>query len=309
MAKWNRRALCLMAGSALVSGLTVSSAVAVPTAGQQATTACKALSMSVTAGGDHIERDFAATTPPSKTLEVKGAVGAFPQARLAGAMLAEPVAPGTRFSGWMIFGDSMYKVGYQADAQRKLVPGTLVKTRVGGGWSNFTDFETSRYNDSTGLRRVSQYALRSDGTLFRWTMSGDTWTKPVSAAGFSSVRTMALISQTRTYETFVANTKGGSLYTVHLPTDATMKSTVKQISAPQNWWQPYIDMTAQRCGQYGTLLLAIDRNSAGGKLFAIGHANGLATVINDLGWVGNEALPDPVNFGWVPGAGPPLNGE
>jgi len=237
MAKWNRRALCLMAGAVLVPGLTVSSAVAAPTAGQQATTACKALSMSVTTGGDHIERDFAATTPPSQTLEVKGAVGAFPQARLAGAMLAESVAPGTRFSGWMIFGDAMYKVGYQADAARKLVPGTLVKTRVGGGWSTFTDFETSRYNESATVHRVSQYALRSDGTLFRWTMSGDTWTKPVSAAGFSSVRTMALISQTRTYDTFVASTKGGSLYTVHLPTDATMKPTVKQISAPQKGWQ------------------------------------------------------------------------
>lgn len=313
MTKLSRRALSLAAGTAMVSGLAVSSSVAAPTAGQQATAACKAYSMSLTAAGDHIQRDFAATTPPTK-VEIKGATGVFPQARLASSMLAEPVDSGTLFSGWMVFGDSMYEVGYAADQERKLVPGSLLKKRVGGGWGVFTDFETSRYYESTAptaFRRINQYALRSDGTLFRWTMSGDSWTKPVSAAGFSSVRSMALISQTRTYETFIANTKGGALYTIHLPTDATMKPTVKQLRPSGGWWQPYIDLIAQRCGQYGTLLLAIDRNARNGKLFAIGHANGPATVVNELGWVGDESLPDPVNFGWVSGLGvnPPLNGE
>ncbi len=311
---WLHRLLSIAAGTALVSGLAASSAAAAPSTNQQATAACKAYSMSLTAAGDHIQRDFEATTPPSRITEFKGATGVFPQVRLSSAILAEPVDSGTLFSGWMVSGDSLYEVGYWADQERKLVPGSPLKKRVGGGWSAFTEFETSRYYESTApnaFRRINQYALRSDGTLFRWTMAGDSWTKPVSAAGFSSVRSMALISQTRTYETFLATTKGGSLYTVHLPTDATMKPTVKQISAPQNGWQSYIDLIAQRCGQYGTLLLAIDRNFGSGKLFAIGRANGMSTVINDLGWLAMEQFPDPVNFGWISGLGvnPPLNGE
>ncbi|MEV8372757.1 hypothetical protein AB0P21_08460 [Kribbella sp. NPDC056861] len=310
---WLHRLLSVAAGTALISGL-AGSAVAAPTTGQQAAAACAAYTMSFTAGGDHLQRDFQATKPPSKIFEITGATGAFPQTRLSGAMLAEPVDSGTLFSGWAVSGDSMYEIGYAADQERKLVPGTLLKKRVGGGWNAFTEFETARYYESTAptaYRRINQYALRSDGTLFRWTVSGDAWTKPVSAPGFASVRTMALISQTRTYETFVATTKGGSLYTVHLPTDATMKPVVKQISAPQNGWQSYIDLIAQRCGQYGTLLLAIDRNARNGKLFAVGRANGMATVINDLGWIGNDSFPDPVNFGWVSGLGvnPPPNGE
>jgi hypothetical protein len=314
---WIHRLLAVAASTAMVSTLATSSALASvtsSTAGQQTAAACKAYSMSLTAAGDHIQRDFEATSPPTKTAEIKGATGVFPQARLAGSMLAQPVDSGTLFSGWMVFGDSMYEVGYWADTERKLVPGSLLKKRVGAGWNTFTEFETSRYYESTSptaYRRINQYALRSDGTLFRWTMAGDSWTKPVSAAGFSSVRTMALISQTRTYETFIATTKGGALYTIHLPTDATMKPTVKQLRPSGSWWQPYIDLIAGRCGQYGTLLLAIDRNARTGRLFAIGRANGPATVINDLGWVGDQALPDPVNFGMVAGLGvnPPLNGE
>ncbi|MFI6675945.1 hypothetical protein [Kribbella sp. NPDC050470] len=226
-------------------------------------------------------------------------------------MVSQAVADGTVFSGWMVFGDVMYKVGYRADADRKLVPGTLVKQRVGAGWSGFSTIETSRYYDATAAyRRTNQYALRSDGVLFRWTMSGDTWTKPVSATGFSSLRTMALISQTRTYDTFLATTRGCALYTVRLPVTAPLKPVVKLVRAAGSWWEPYQNLIAEKCGQYGTLLLAIDRNGQHAQMFAIGHANGTATVIQEFHWVQAE-FPDPVYFRWTvpPAPGSNLNGE
>jgi hypothetical protein len=72
-------------------------------------------------------------------------------------------------------------------------------------------------------------------------------------------------------------------------------------------WQGFEALLAQKCGLYGTLLLGIDRDTGSGYLYAVGRANGTATVIQSLGKV-PATLADPVDFRWKdPGA--PLNGE
>jgi hypothetical protein len=53
------------------------------------------------------------------------------------------------------------------------------------------------------------------------------------------------------------------------------------------------------CGQYGTLLLGIDKDTKKGYLYAVGHANGLSTVIQSRGQVPGT-FDDPVDFRWVP---------
>ena len=69
-------------------------------------------------------------------------------------------------------------------------------------------------------------------------------------------------------------------------------------------------LVAERCGQYGTLLVGIDRNGQNAEMFAIDHVNGTATVINELHWVDGE-FADPVYFRMTgrPDLTPPLNGE
>jgi hypothetical protein len=47
----------------------------------------------------------------------------------------------------------------------------------------------------------------------------------------------------------------------------------------------------------GTVLLGIDKDTGSGYLYAVGHANGTATVINSLGKV-NGTFPDPVYLRW-----------
>ncbi len=197
--------------------------------------------------------------------------------------------------------------GYRTGA----VPSDAVEfTRIGGGWDKFTYFETSHYDEGAhpgSVAHTHYYGLRNDGTLFRWRQDNG-WRADGSYPGFAAVRTMTLISQTRTYDTFLANTRSGALYTIRIPISSPMKPIVKPVRT--RTWQGFESLVAERCGQYGVLLLGIDKDSKSAYLYAVGHANGTATVINSLGKV-PSTLDDPVYFRWtgVAWANPPLNGE
>jgi hypothetical protein len=62
-----------------------------------------------------------------------------------------------------------------------------------------------------------------------------------------------------------------------------------------------------KCGQYGTLLLGIDKDTKTGYKYAVGQANGTATVIQSLGKV-QGTFGDPVYYRWASGTDP-LNGD
>jgi hypothetical protein len=106
---------------------------------------------------------------------------------------------------------------------------------------------------------------------------------------------MAVISKQPTYDTFIANTKGGALYTIRIPVSSPLKPVVKQVRT--RTWQGFETLIAHKCGQYGTLLLGIDKDTQSGYLYAVGHANGTSTVINGLGKV-NATFSDPIDFRW-----------
>ncbi|MFG1812385.1 hypothetical protein ACGFIF_01350 [Kribbella sp. NPDC049174] len=99
----------------------------------------------------------------------------------------------------------------------------------------------------------------------------------------------------RTYETFLMNTRGGALYTVRIPTTSPMKPIVKVVRS--STWQGFESLTAQKCGQYGVLLLGIGKDTGAGYLYAFGHANGTGAVIKGLGRV-PSTFDDPVYFRW-----------
>ncbi|TCC57994.1 hypothetical protein E0H73_26975 [Kribbella pittospori] len=73
-------------------------------------------------------------------------------------------------------------------------------------------------------------------------------------------------------------------------------------------WQGFETLMASRCGQYGTLLLGIDKDTGSGYLYAVGHANGTATVIQSIGKVPGT-LADTVAFRWAQQGEQPLFGE
>ena len=298
-----RKAFWGLAGAALLGATVVSApSYATGATAEGSAAACSLSAGSVTAAGAHTTANVTATTPPSKG-ELGTTPGAFPagQVRLSSTSIHEPSVGGTDSYGYVVRGDSLYYRFYNFNE------GSNISTRIGGGWTNFTAFEVSQYDEGpNGIFRNTAYGLRTDGTLLRWSV-GKAWKATGSAPGFASVKSMALISKTRTYDTFLANTRGGALYTLHIPTSAPMKPVVKLVRS--RTWQGFDKLIANKCGQFGTILLGIDKDTRTGYRYAVGRANGTATVINSLGPDG-RSFKDPVYFRWGTSAyRDPLTGE
>lgn len=270
-----------------------------------APTACEIRSGAVMANGSVRFQSFAATSPPTTTIDRIETPGLFRpgQVRLSTSIdhLAD-YADGSVRSGWMVMGSAMYSASwFVVDQTNEVKPGSFKTTRVGGGWAPFTAIETSRYADTQGFGRTTQYGLWEGRTIFRWTVDAKgLWHSAGMAPNFHGVKAMALISQTKTYDTFLANTSSGALYTIHIPTTMPMKPIVKKVRG--STWQGFESLQARRCGQYGVLLLGIDQDTGAGHLYAVGHANGLSTVIKGLGKV-PTTLKDPLYFYWSNAAG------
>jgi hypothetical protein len=264
------------------------------TAAPRVTTAaaCRVSVGSVTAGGTNMMRAIVASSPPAAGSEVMGS-DLYPdgQVRLSGPMNFRFNAGGYEITGHVVLGDVMYSGYYVSDYDTGGVASSSL-TRVGPGWSNFVAFD-----ESTLSGPANTYGLRADGVLFRWTLDGHgVWKSKTSSPGFAAVKSMALISQTRTYDTFLANTRGGALYTIHIPNTSPMRPIVKLVR--RSTWQVFDALVAQRCGPSGTLVAAIDKDTKTGYLYSVGHGNGLATAIQNLGKV-DTPLEDPVFFDWT----------
>ena len=208
--------------------------------------------------------------------------------------------------GEVVLNSTMYSAIYRTGGSDPKV----YFTRIGGGWDKFTYFEKSDYDEGAArsFARTHYYGLRNDGTLFRWQASGSTWRAAGSYPGFAAVKTMTLISQTRTYDTFLATTRGGRSYTIRIPITSPMKPIVKSVRT--------LHLAGLRDPR-GRALRSVRRGAArhrqghaSGYLYAVGHANGTSTVIKGLGKV-PTTFNDPVYFRWTAAAfaNPPLNGE
>jgi hypothetical protein len=250
---------------------------------------------SVSATGDHQWQDVVATSPPTNGGINVVISDLYPdgQTRLSTTMVQEPTPGGRRVRGYAVIGSALYTTGYDS-----LDPTTINVRRIGGGWDPFIALAESRYEAAGGnFARTNEYALRNDGVLFRWTRDGyGVWRQRVSAPGFAAVKTMVLISKTATYDTFLATTRGGALYTIHIPTSAPMKPVVKKVRG--STWQGFESLVAEKCGTQGTLLVGIDKDTKTAYLYAVGHASGTSTVIQGLGKIPGS-FDAPVYFRWA----------
>ena len=270
--------------------------------------ACFVWQGGVTASGGHHFADPTATVPPQVPDDWTTAGVYTPgQVRLSARQTIEPDISGTDRYGYVVIGDGLYLSGYQ-EYEDGTVDNKFLK-RIGGGWSSFRFLESADYESPDSVKnkiyRSTNYALRNDGVLFRWNTGTGGWRSTGSYPGFSAVKTMTLIAKTPTYDTFLANTRGGALYTIRIPVGSA-KPVVKPVRTRS--WQGFETLSAMGCGQYGTLLLGIDKDSGSGYLYAVGHANGTATVINSLGKA-PAAFGDPVDFSWGSVVDAPLFGE
>jgi hypothetical protein len=295
-----RGSVVLSAAALLTAGLLPGAADAVTTTGSNAGAGkCTMALGSVSPGGDHRSQLLTATSPPTRADNHVVAPGLYhDQVRLSGSMLASPDPGGVDVSGHVVIGATLAYSAYTLVMGREVDPDSVRLDRVGGGWGGFVAFDESRYEDFEGnfAGRTTAYGLRGDGVLFRWATTSAGWRSAGSSPGFASVKSMALISKTPTYDTFLANTRGGALYTIHIPTTSPMKPVVKPVRT--RTWQGFEFLIAQKCGLQSTLLLGIDKDTQSAYLYAVGHANGTATVIQGLGKVPGT-FNDPVYFRWA----------
>jgi hypothetical protein len=302
-----------VAAALLLTGTAPGIATARTTAAVAASGACSVAPGSVTAGGDHPGMLVTATSPPT-VRQTAAYTDIYPdgQVRLSGTFASDPDVTGTGGVLWgnVVIGSTMYASSYYLTEAGEVDRSRVNLTRVGGGWGDATFFDSTtywKYPDPPNF--TTKYSLRSNGTITRWDdRSGTAWGNKQTATGFSAVKTMALISQTATYDTFLANTRGGALYTIRIPRTSPMKPIVKKVRS--STWQGFEALVIAKCGVYGTLLLGIDKDTRSGYLYAVGHANGTATVIKGLGKV-PATFADPVYFRHVlrPGDNPMLFGE
>ncbi|MGW1343290.1 hypothetical protein ACWCOV_19725 [Kribbella sp. NPDC002412] len=232
------------------------------------------------------------------------------QVRLNSGMTRLRAQGYTVMSGHVVLGSALYRVTYPVfDGTDR--PYEVILDRIGGGWDPFVTLSSSQRVASEPAGSTERlYALRNDGTLYRWTIETRAGQAPVyraaSSPGFSAVKAMTLLSRTSTYDTLLMTTRGGALYTVRIPLTSPMRPVVKVVRS--STWQGFESLMGSRCGQSGTLLLGIDKDTGAGYLYTVGHADGTATVIRGLGKV-PATFGDPVDFRWADFRGLPLYGE
>lgn len=302
-----RSSVVLSAAALLAVGLFPGAADAVTTTTGDASAGKCAMDLgSVTAGGDHRLQRITGNSPPTRTSGGVVASDLFDdQVRLSGSVFSAPDPRGVYVAGHVIVGGTLVYNGYTLVTGRGFDRDSIRREVDGGDYGDIVAFEESRYREGASVPRTTTYGLRGDGVLLRWTSTSGGWRVTGTASGFASVKAMTLISKTRTYDTFLANTRGGALYTIHIPTTSPMKPVVKPVRT--RTWQGFEVLIAQKCGKQGTLLLGIDKDTRSAYLYAVGHANGTATVIQGLGKVPGS-FNDPAYFRWAPSIDP-LVGE
>ncbi|GAB3944743.1 hypothetical protein GCM10029976_069360 [Kribbella albertanoniae] len=258
--------------------------------------ACQGSLRSINGAGDAVITDVQGTKPPTSATVVDRNLYGAGEARIASRFVWGPDVNGSSTNGYVVLGSTLYasRYGYIEDRDEEFKD----LTEIADGWDKFTMVEESHVS----LTRNARYGLRNDGVLFRWT-SG--WKTVASTPGFAGVKAMTLISQTASYDTFLATTKAGVLQTIRIPTTASLKPVVKTVRG--STWQGFETLVADKCGT-GTLLTAIDRDTNSAYVYSIGHATGTTTPITNLGKL-SATLVDPVYSRYTTDTAPLLAGE
>ncbi|MFF0344913.1 hypothetical protein [Kribbella sp. NPDC004875] len=297
-----KRASAVAASAVLLGGLAAAAcgpATAATSATTSATAACTIEVGSITGAGDIATTAITASSPITAKRTTGPHLFAPGAAKIASTWTTTLGVGGEDTTyGDVILNSTLYSGFFGHDSTGKPTSGLKAQ---GGGYNGYKAIDTSFYGGRTV--RGAQYRLRGDGVLYRY--NPDT-RESSRYTGYSAVKTMALISETATYDTFLATTNGGALYTIHIPANIKQAPVVKKIRT--STWQGFEYLVAEKCGAQGTLLAAIDKESGSAYLYAVGHANGTATVIKGLGKVPGS-FTDLVYYLHTGEGNPPLFGE
>lgn len=266
-------------------------APAASTTSHASTASCAMDLGSISAQGAVHYRTVTATQPPSvspiqREVAVFGAGQA--QARLSTIWNWSSNLPSLE-SGLVVNSDQwIEQASFNSNTQEDPAP---THALIGGGWGAYSAIALSAFSERRTAR--NQFYGLSNGTIRRWVINSFGWTPTGTATGFSAVKTWALLSQSTTYDTLLATTRGGALYTIRLPLTSAMTPVVKQVRP--STWQAFDYLVAQRCGQQSTLLIGVEKDTSAAYLYAVSHATGPSTVIQPLGKLPGTYT-DPIYF-------------
>ncbi len=177
--------------------------------------------------------------------------------------------------------------------------------KLGSGWSGFSTIATSNYVQGPKAHRFL-YGLHANGSLYRYNYTTGAVRAFGSAPGYQAFKTITVISETATYDTLLATTKAGALWTIHIPVTAPFKATLKQVRS--TGFAAYDQLVVQRCGTSSMLLVGMNNTANTGTMYAVSRANGSATLINTIGTFA-ATFDAPTYFLRTRADGPQLVGE
>ncbi|MFI5709234.1 hypothetical protein [Kribbella sp. NPDC051620] len=188
----------------------------------------------------------------------------------------------TYYAGFVLQGTNLY-AGAETYSRPEGQPPVTSSKRLGTGWGGFTALTSSNYYVSGTTRpHLFLYGLHTNGSLYRYSVNGPTGpiTSYGSAPGYGSFKSITVISETLGYDTILATTKAGALWTIHLPVTAPLKGTLKAVRT--TGFKSYDKLVASRCGS-STLLTGFNNTAKTLTVFAMSKANGSKTIINTIG--------------------------
>ncbi|MGW7686422.1 hypothetical protein ACWGID_37115 [Kribbella sp. NPDC054772] len=280
--------LAAAAGLTLAVGPAPQPAAAAPTAVNSPTAVAAACALGLGSFSDSWgvnSRVLSATSPPttSPVLNTPNVYQSPYAVTNPTAFTATPAGNGrTTRTGKVVWGSGyLMESSYTIGPDGKVV-GTPVFRRIGNGWGGRFLIQ-SQYKASASSKptRTTLYSQDMYGKFGRWTDVGKGFRNTGYVTGMSTMKSFALIATTPTYDMFLANNRAGGLYTVKIPASVPLKPIITPVRTSS--WQIFEQLVAAPCGRTGSLLLGIDRDTHNGYLYAVGHANGGATVIKSLG--------------------------
>ncbi|WBQ05174.1 hypothetical protein [Kribbella sp. CA-293567] len=195
---------------------------------------------------------------------------------------------------------------YVANATFKLdAPAVPSSYKLGTGWSGFSTIATSNYVQGPKAHGFL-YGLHANGSLYRYDVSTGAVRAYGSAPGYKAFRAITVISETAGYDTLLATTTAGALWTIRIPVTAPFKATLELVRS--TGFKGHDQLVAQRCGASSTLLAGLNKANNKATVYAMSRAVGTKTVLNTLGTVEINADPG-VRFLRTDADGPQLVGE
>ncbi len=219
----------------------------------------------------------------------------------------EPSESVNYFAGFVLQSGNLYAAAetYKNNSNTPVVSAKKLGTGY-GGFSTITS--ANYYEPTTGRGRMNLYGLHTNGSLYRYSVKGPTG--PVAtygnAPGYSSFKAITVISATATYDTLLATTKQGALWTIHVPTAVPLKATLKAVRS--TGFASYNQLVAQRCGASSTLLTGFNNATNTATVYAMSKAVGSKTVINTIGSFA-ASQDATVHYLYTGSGGPQLVGE